>query len=423
MTFAINGGPGAASAYLDIGVLGPWRLPMGPEKIVPSQPAELVPNADTWLDFTDLVFIDPVGTGFSRLVNPDDTLRDRYLSVDGDVSAIADFIRRWLVVNGRTGSPKYFVGESYGGFRGPLVAEALQTDDGIALNGMTLLSPVLDFGWWQQPGYAPIPKVSLLPSLAAVAMEENGTLSPEALRAAEDYASNEFVADLLRGVRDPAAVSRIVDRVTALTGLDRKTVERAAGRIDARGFAREILRDDGRLVSVYDPSVTIADPSPEDGRGRGVDPALDAMTAPLTSAMLGLYRDTLEWVPDRQYILLNREVSRAWDWGGDSKQPEAVGPLRRVLSLDSSFRLLVAHGYTDLVTPYFASTLISGSSPPDSIPRTASVRRPIPAVTCFTSVTPRAAPFAMTPSFSTPRRPAKSPARRSAGRASPAPPR
>ena len=222
VTFAINGGPGAASAYLNIGVLGPWRLPMGAGGIVPSQPVTLVPNAETWLDFTDLVFIDPVGTGFSRLVNPDDALRDRYLSVDGDVTAISDFIRRWLTANGRIGSPKFFIGESYGGFRGPLVAEALQTDAGIALNGMTLLSPVLDFGWWQQPGYAPIPKVSLLPSLAAAAMEASGSFSLDALRAAESYASGEFVTDLLRGVRDPEATERVVDRVTALTGLDRR---------------------------------------------------------------------------------------------------------------------------------------------------------------------------------------------------------
>ena len=174
MSFVVNGGPGAASAYLDIGVLGPWILPMDDRTIVPSQPAVPVANPDTWLDFTDLVFIDPVGTGFSRLVEPDDARRGRFLSVDGDVEALADAIRRWLVENGRTASPKFFVGESYGGFRGPLVAEHLQTEEGIGLSGLVLVSPVLDFGWWRQPGYAPLPKVSLLPSLAAAAMEAGG---------------------------------------------------------------------------------------------------------------------------------------------------------------------------------------------------------------------------------------------------------
>ncbi len=358
VTFAINGGPGAASAYLNLGALGPWRLPMDAGGIVPSQPVDLVPNADTWLDFTDLVFIDPVGTGFSRLVNPDDDLRGRYLSVDGDVEAVAGFIESWLARNGRTGSPKYLVGESYGGFRGPLVAETLQTEYGVGLSGMALLSPVLDFGWWQQPGYAPLPTASLLPSLTAAAMEADGAFSEERLRAAEDYAGGDYVEDLLRGPRDQAAVSRIVDRVTDFTGLDRRAVEHAAGRIDARAYGRELLRSDDRIISPYDPAVTIPDPAPEDGGPRGADPVLDAMTAPLTSAMLGFYRDTLGWTPDRRYILLNQGVTGAWDWGKGRGQPEAVSALRRVLSLDPTFRLLVAHGLSDLVTPYFESELI-----------------------------------------------------------------
>src|SRR5690606_36303156 len=219
VSFAVNGRPGAASAYLHIGALGPWRLPMGEARIVPWQPVGLAPNAETWLDFTDLVFIDPVGTGFSRLVDPDDRLRERYLSIDGDIDALADFILRWLAENGRFASPKYFVCESYGGFRGPLIAEKLQTDHGVALAGMVLLSPVLDFGWWRQPDHAPLPRVSLLPSLAAAGMEKRGDFSPEALQAAEDYAAGDYAADLLRGLQDEAAVARVVARVADLTGL------------------------------------------------------------------------------------------------------------------------------------------------------------------------------------------------------------
>ena len=183
VTFLVNGGPGAASAYLQIGAAGPWILPLDGERIAPSQPADLVPNPDTWLDFTDLVFIDPVGTGFSRLVDPDDRLRGRYLSVDGDASVLADAIGRWLAANDRIGSPKYFVGESYGGFRGPLVAQHLRDDRGLALSGLALISPVLDFGWWQQPDYAPLPMATLLPSLAAVRMEAEGSFSEAETRA------------------------------------------------------------------------------------------------------------------------------------------------------------------------------------------------------------------------------------------------
>ncbi|HVH02628.1 MAG TPA: peptidase S10 [Amaricoccus sp.] len=357
VTFAVNGGPGAASAYLSIGAIGPWRLPMDPAGPVPSQDPELVANAETWLPFTDLVFVDPVGTGFSRLIDPDDAKRGRYLSVDGDVEALSQFIRKWLVANGRIGSPRYFVGESYGGFRGPLVASALQEDEGLALDGLVLVSPVLDFGWWQQAAHTPWPEVALLPSLAAAAMEAEGRFSPEGLAAAEDYAAGAFVTDLLRGVGDGAAVARLVDRVGALTGLDPATVAATAGRIDAEDFARAARKATGRRMSVYDAAVLGAEPLPG-RRGRAGDPVLDAMTAPLTTAMLGHYRDTLGWLPDRRYMLLNRGVSSAWDWGEGRGQPEAVGALADALALDPALRVLVAHGATDLVTPYFGSELI-----------------------------------------------------------------
>ncbi len=358
VTFAVNGGPGAASAYLHIGVLGPWRLPMGVDNIVPSQAIDLEANAETWLDFTDLVFIDPVGTGFSRLVDASDQVRNRYLSVDGDIEALSDFVFRWLNQNGRMRSPKYFVGESYGGFRGPLLADKLQTDYGVALSGMTLLSPVLDFGWREQPAYAPLPKVSLLPSLAAAAMEKGGEFSLAQLRAAEDYAAGEFVVELLRGLQDEEAVARIISRVAEITGLEERIVADHAGRLDMRAFARELFRGDQRIASLYDTGVTGDDPTPEQPFSRAGDPVLDAMTAPLTSGMLALYRETFQWLPERRYILLNSGVSRAWRWGGGRSQPEAVSALRRVLALDSEFRVLVVHGYTDLVTPYFESELI-----------------------------------------------------------------
>jgi carboxypeptidase C (cathepsin A) len=355
VTFAVNGGPGAASAYLQLGVAGPWLLPMDAQRIVPSQGVALVPNRDTWLDFTDLVFVDPVGTGFSRLVEPTDGLRDRYLSVEGDIAALADFVLRWLTENGRLESPKFFLGESYGGFRGPLLAEELQTELGVGLDGMTLVSPVLDFGWWLQPDHAPLPKVALLPSLAAAAMEQAGTFSEATLAAAEDYAAGAYLTDLLRGYGDEAAIGRLVERVSALTGIDRATVERAAGRVDGEAFARAAFREDGRRISPYDATVASTDPG---RRPRGPDPVLDALTAPLTSAALAHYRDTLRWLPDRRYQLLNGGISRAWDWGEGRGQPQAVDPLADALALDPELGVLVVHGYTDLVTPYFASELI-----------------------------------------------------------------
>jgi carboxypeptidase C (cathepsin A) len=359
VTFAVNGGPGAASAYLHLGVLGPWRLPMGEDAISPSMPVDLVANAETWLDFTDLVFVDPVGTGFSRLVEPTDRLRERYLSVDGDIEALAAFIARWTLENGRLRSSKYLIGESYGGFRGPLVAEALQREHGLALAGLTLLSPVLDFGWRGPGGASPLPLVSLLPSLAAAAMETaEGEVDWEALAEVEAYAAGDFVVDLLAGLDDRAARERLVARVAALTGLDPGLVERHAGRLDAGAFARELLRAERRIASLYDTGISADDPAPETPFARRPDPVLDGMTPPLTTAMLAHYQDTLDWLPDRRYMLLNSGVNRAWRWGSGRSQPEAVSALRRMLAQDPAFGVLVVHGATDLVTPYFESTLV-----------------------------------------------------------------
>lgn len=358
VTFALNGGPGAASAYLHLGVLGPWMLPMEGERILPSQPVALVENPETWLAFTDLVFIDPVGTGFSRLVEPSERLRERYLSVEGDVDALARFIARWTLDQGRVASPKYFVGESYGGFRGPLLAEALQTRQGMALKGAVLLSPVLDFGWWAQPDHSPMPFLSRLPSLAAAEMERRGSFSQERLKAAEDYASGAFVADFLRGLKDEQALDRLVEGLAEVTGLPRDLLRDHEGRLGMQAVVEELGREQGRIASPYDTSIMADAPLRGRRQGRAPDPVLDAMTAPLTSAMLAHYGETLEWLPERPYHLLNRQVSRAWNWGRGRSQPEAVGALQRVLALDPGFRLLVAHGYTDLVTPYFASELI-----------------------------------------------------------------
>ncbi|HLW28264.1 MAG TPA: hypothetical protein VKY54_11065 [Kiloniellales bacterium] len=358
ITFAVNGGPGAASAYLHLGVLGPWLLPMDEERIVPSQPIALVENSESWLTFTDLVFVDPVETGFSRLLDSAQSLRQRYLSVEGDIDALARFVTDWLVKEGRLASPVYFVGESYGGFRGPLLAEALQTDYGIGLRGLVLLSPVLDFGWWTQPDHSPMPLLSSLPSVAAAGMERAGSFSEEKLVAVEDYAAGDFVVDLLRGVQEEEVLDRLADRLAQITHLPRELVRDHEGRLDMETLVQALGQEEDRIASPYD--TTILGDAPLRGKraGRAADPVLDAMTAPLTSAMLALYRDRLEWLPERRYHLLNRKVNGNWSWGSGRRQPEAVGALQRVLALDPAFQVLVVHGYTDLVTPYFASELI-----------------------------------------------------------------
>jgi carboxypeptidase C (cathepsin A) len=369
VTFAFNGGPGAASAYLHLGVAGPWRLPLDGPTLSPSAPTGLVPNAETWLDFTDLVFIDPVDTGYSRANGSRDEIRDRYFNVEGDVSSLSAAIARWLRANDRLGSPKFFLGESYGGFRGPLIARRLQTDVGVGLSGLVLLSPVLDFGWFSQPRSAPWPHVTRLPSLAAARLEKDGPVARERLAEVERYAAGDYLVDLTRGLQDRDAVERVSVRVAELTGLDPALVRSRAGRIDIGTFQREFKRGEGRIVSAYDAAVSSFDPDPSSPASEGEDPVLSALTAPLTSAAVEHLSRTLGWrVPNARYDLLNGSISGSWRYGRGRGQAEAVSDLRAALALDPDMRVLVAHGLTDLVTPYFASELVLRQLPPLGTP-------------------------------------------------------
>nr|WP_238184167.1 peptidase S10 [Methylobacterium trifolii] len=362
VTFAINGGPGASSAYLNIGAIGPWRLPADGGSISPSRPTALVPNDGTWLDFTDLVFIDPIGTGYSRAADGEPK---KYWSVDADASVLASAIARYLRVNDRMAAPKFYVGESYGGFRGPLIAGKLQEEIGIGLSGLVLLSPVLDFAWLQQPRTNPWGFVLRLPSYAAAALERGDTVPTRDLLAdTEAYATGPYLADLLKGPADAEAVARLTERVAALTGLDPAFVKAQAGRLSSSSVQREIDRAGGRVASAYDTAVTGWDPDPNAPHSGFEDPLLTAIQAPLTSAMIDLYARQLNWrVPNLRYELLNGAVNRGWTWGSGRSAPESLGALRGALSLDGNLRVLVTHGFTDLVTPYFASKLLIDQMP------------------------------------------------------------
>lgn len=362
VTFAVNGGPGAASAYLNIGAIGPWRLPVGGDSISPSQPVTLTPNDGTWLGFTDLVFIDPVGTGYSRAA---DGNGKAYWSIDSDASTLAATIARYLRVNDRMASPKFFVGESYGGFRGPLIAEKLQEEIGVGLSGMVLLSPVLDFAWLETPRANPWGYVLKLPSLAAGALERAGTVpTPTLLGDAEAYATGPYLSDLLKGPSDAAAVARMTEKVAPLVGLDPALVRAQAARLSTRSVQREIDRAEGRVTSAYDTGITGWDPNPDAAQSSFEDPQLTALQAPLTSAMLDLYARALKWpVTNMRYELLNNAVNRGWSWGSGRQAPEVLSNLKGDLALDGHLRVLVAHGYTDLVTPYFASKLLLAQVP------------------------------------------------------------
>lgn len=383
VAFAFNGGPGSASAWLHLGTLGPWRLAMDGDAARPSAPGTVTPNAETWLDFADLVLIDPIGTGYSRFENenaaqdeatPRDgasgrrstsqaDLQKHYWSINGDVDSLASFIAQWLSKTGRHASPKVIVGESYGGFRGPKLARVLQQDHGVGVNLLVLVSPVLDYSFLRSQRHLPLTAATILPSLSAASLELRGRMPTSALmREAEEYARSEYLVDLLRGPRDTAATARVVKRVSALTGLPAATITKYGGMLDSTGYRREINQEGHKVASAYDASIRGLDPEPSSPNSGYQDPFITALRAPLTSAMLNLYSQ-LKWRPEARYQLANSAVSGQWQYGNSPSSPQVVSDLKSILALDTRLRVLVAHGYTDLVTPYFASTLVLDQLP------------------------------------------------------------
>jgi carboxypeptidase C (cathepsin A) len=355
VTFIFNGGPGASSAYLQLGCAGPWRLSIEGDGATSSASAELKPNAETWLDFTDLVFIDPVDTGYSRFVSTDDDVRKRFFSVDGDVDALAVVIRRYLEKYDRLLSPKFIVGESYGGIRGPKVVRDLQTEQGIGVKGLILVSPLLDFR--EFGGSSLLQYVVSLPSMAAVARQAKHPVARADMADVEAYARGDFLTDLIKGEADKEATTRLADSVSALTGIDQTVSRRLAGRLGISEFRREFDRRDGKVTGRYDGSVMGLDPDPDSSEGHFGDPSGDSLIAPLTSGAVDLTTRTLNWRPDGPYHLLNGSVERAWDFGRGINPAQSITQLRQILALDPKLKLLIGHGLFDLATPYFGSKI------------------------------------------------------------------
>ncbi len=360
VSFALNGGPGSASAWLQLGMLGPWRMAMEPEQAHPSAPAIPMDNADTWLDFTDLVFIDPVGTGFSKLLVNSEENRKKYWSLTGDVASLADAMRIWLVNARRMTSPKYLIGESYSGIRGPRLARELTTAQGVGLSGLVLISPKLDYGN-RSRALGVVDWVAALPSMAAIARAKTGPVTRASMADVEAYAAGDYMSDLIRG-EDPDAVARRIEHVATLTGLDRALVERRHGKVTTSEFLREI-EPGGRVASIYDGTTTKADPFPQAANSNYPDPMTDALQAPFVSAMYDLYARKLNWLPEGRYEISSDQVHNAWDYGKEFVKPESMTHLRQALAADQQLHVLIAHGLFDVVTPYFDTQMMLNQIP------------------------------------------------------------
>ncbi len=363
VTFAMNGGPGASSVYLNFGAFGPKRAAFGDEGQSPSDPATLTDNPGTWLDFTDLVFIDPIGTGFSRsLEGPELTRRDFY-STDNDIHYLSRAIFDWLVKNQRLRSRKYIAGESYGGYRVPRITHYLQSQLGVAMNGIVAVSPYLNPTIGDNGDLSPIPWVVTLPSMAAANLERQHKLSAETMAPVIAYARGDYAADLLRGRSDPQATTRIVDHVTALTGLDKTFVQRAGGRIEIGAFLREAHREQATIGSVYDSNVTSFDPFPFAPSQRSSDPLLESIIAPTTTAMVDFVTRVVGWNVNARYNALSYDVNSQWDSDSAALRQGAVADLREAVAADPKLRVLIVHGWNDLSCPFMGSVLTVDQMP------------------------------------------------------------
>jgi carboxypeptidase C (cathepsin A) len=357
VTYAFNGGPGAASAYLDLGALGPRMLDFGiagkPEPVI----EHVVDNPDSWLPFTDLVFIDPAGTGFSRAASGD--AAKKLYGVGPDLDALAQVIRLHLGRSNRLASPIYLAGESYGGFRAVRLAQLLAAEEGIAAAGVMLISPVIEFRLMSGDRFDVLPWALRLPAYAAVALEAKQALTLDALKEPERFALNDYLVALAAGTR--GTPEHFYDRVAELTGLDAATVSRWGGRVPPGAYVKALRRADGQIISRYDGTVAAPDPDPSSAYGED-DPLLQGTIAPFTRAFTAYARDELGISTELAYHLLSSEVGRHWQWhDGNSSQRADVGSadaLARALALQPHLKVLIAHGLTDLTTPYMMSRYV-----------------------------------------------------------------
>lgn len=366
ITFVFNGGPGAASAFLNLGLVGPRIVKFGDGTTFDATRIRLVDNPDSWLAFTDLVLIDPIGTGWSRAAKPDGG--NAFYSVRRDAESLAKAIALYVARNGRAEAPKYILGESYGGFRAAKVARVLQNDQGIVIAGIAMISPLIDGAFHFGGDRLALGAALALPSLAAAEMERTGGFSPSALAAAERFALTDYLVALAGPPLSGDAAQALYARLARLTGLPVDVVARSRGFI-GDAFAKNLRASEHRLVSHYDATFALADPNPEASGAHGPDPFLDGFIRGYGGAYAAYARDELGFKTDMTYILLANDISGNWDWQSSGRAPPSVGEdLRELLALTPSFRLLIAHGLSDLVTPYGVSRYVLDHIP-DSVGR------------------------------------------------------
>lgn len=361
VTFLFNGGPGSASLWLQMGAFGPKRVAIPSDaRDDGAPPYPILDNPDSLLDVTDLVFIDPVGTGFSHAIG--DTDPKDYWGVTKDAKSVAAVIRKWLDENGRWNSPKYLGGESYGTTRSAAVVNELEGSyNDVALNGVILISTVLDFGAGAETEGAELGYITTLPSMAVTALyhgKATGASAEALAQEARQFAIGPYAAFLLKGQKagqdERAAVRRQLAR---FTGLSENYLDQADLRVTSGRFYKELLRDRGLTVGRLDSRYTGRDYDSA-GETPDNDPSFYGIDAGYTAAANSYFRETIGYRPDRDYVTIGGVSD--WDWklagGRDTNAYLNVTPyLGRALRENSGLRIFVGQGWYDFATPFFAA--------------------------------------------------------------------
>ena len=353
VTFSFNGGPGSASLWLHLGALGPRRVKMNEDGSMPAPPFALVDNEFSILNASDLVFIDPVATGFSRATK--DEKPDQFFGDEADLDSVGEFIRLWTTRHDRWLSPKFVCGESYGVFRAAGLADYLRSRYGLYLNGLVLVSGVLDFGTISGGTGNDLPYPLILPAYTAAAHFHNKLPADlqsdltNALAEARAFAKGEFTSALLQGSSLSAdAKKKIVAELVRLTGLKVSVIEDNNLRVDPYVFRKQLLHDDGLILGAYDARLTGRDGDPA-GPGADFDPASTAVMGPFSAAMNSYVRSELKFEDDLPYELI--AGVQPWNYGVRNNFANASDRLASVMNEEPYLKILVLGGRCDLVCP------------------------------------------------------------------------
>ena len=359
LTFSFNGGPGSSSVWLHLGLLGPRRVLMDDEGRALPPPYKLVDNAHSLLDVTDLVFIDPVSTGYSRAVPGEEP--DQFHGFDKDIESVGEFIRVYATRFKRWSSPKFLIGESYGTTRAAGLSGYLQDRHGMYFNGIMLVSAILNFQTARFDVGNDLPYILFLPTYAATAWYHK-RLDPDlqadlqaTLREVETFALGEYTVAMMKGAALPADERRQIARKLArYTGLSQDYVERTDLRINIHRFVKELLRDQRRTVGRFDTRLTGID---RDAVGEEVeyDPSYAIVQGPYTATLNDYVRTELRFESDLPYEILTSHV-HPWDYGKHQNQYVNVAEtLRKAMTQNPYLKVFVANGCYDLATPYLAT--------------------------------------------------------------------